>query len=98
MAKKKKQKKHVPVNELLKITIQICEDAALMAANDVFHCGPKRADPFCLSYKNYVAEILKLIGDDTDDIEYSKAVVDRRLTSIVGAGKLREWDVRYNRK
>ena len=103
MAKKKKAHRSKPkpkptrsdVSASVLVAIQMCEDAALMAANDVFHCGPKRAEPFCLAMGQYLNTMMKMVADDTKDLEYSKTIVDERLVKIVGQEKMRWWDQRY---
>lgn len=78
-------------------TVQYCKDAAMIAAAEIFGMGEKRAAEFSEKYDYFLNEISKLIHDDSRadrDIEYSRAVIDRRLREICGSG-FQEWDERY---
>ena len=83
------------------IRMQMAEDAAFMAANDVFHLGASRAEAFGNAFVKYVNEISDLIftdSKDDKDIEYAKAVIDRRILQIVGEELFVPYDERYGRR
>lgn len=78
--------------------MQVGQDAGCFAANDVFHAGEGRAPEFCLAYRDYVNEIVKLIFEDQNcdkEFVYSKAKIDERLEKIVGKKNFCPFDERY---
>lgn len=80
--------------------MQYAEDAAMMAAAEVFGMGEERAKRFGRAYCKYVNEISKLIfadSKDDKDCEYSRAKIDQRLSEICGK-YFQPWEVRYNGK
>ena len=80
--------------------LQMGQDAAMIAANDVLHLGPTRAAAFCAAYIEAVNDMARLIDTDLrDDQEYSyaKAKIDARLREIVGPDNFAPWEVRYGR-
>lgn len=80
------------------MVLQIGQDAGCFAANDVFHMGASRAPDYCIAYREYVNEIVKMIFEDqNDDAEfvYAKAKIDERLKQIVGAENFVPYDERY---
>lgn len=84
-----------------RVRMQMSQDAAFFAANEVLELGPGRAQDFGEAYIRYVNEMAGLIVDDSQDdraIEYSKHVIDRKLSSIVGEENFKPFDVRYGRK
>lgn len=81
--------------------MQMAQDAAFMAANEVLHLGPGRAEAFGKAFIKYIEEITTLINDDAKSdksVEYAKAVIDRRIQSIVGEELFVEFDERYGRR
>lgn len=68
-------------NRELQIHSQMAFDAALIAASDVFHCGPARCIAFAEAYQENFEEILK---DFESGAEYAFADIDRRLEQICG--------------
>lgn len=76
------------------IHTQMCLDAAMMAANDVFNMGPSRCESFRAAYSKYLSEIATMGIQDTSDLEYTKDTIDRRLQQICG-DKFVPWDERY---
>ena len=81
--------------------MQMSQDAAFFAANEVLGLGPGRAQDFGEAYIRYVNEMAELIVDDSQDdraIEYSKHVIDRKLSGIVGEENFKPFDVRYGRR
>jgi hypothetical protein len=83
---------------MLKMGVQHCSDAALMAADDTWDVSPYSAEKFHLAHIDYVNAIAKLTVEDAKadpDIVYAKEDVDRRLLQIVGADNFAPWDERY---
>ena len=66
----------------------------MMAANDVFNMGESRCAAFTRAYSEYMMEIVNMTCDDTPDIEYTKAKIDKRLKQICGT-HFQPWEVRY---
>ena len=82
----------------LMFAMQYAEDAAMMAAADVFGMGEERARRFGQAYCKYVNEISKLIHTDSKDdrdCEYSRAKIDQRLKEICGK-YFQPWEERYS--
>ena len=78
--------------------LQIGQDAGCFAANDVFHMGVSRSPDYCIAYREYVNQMVKMIFEDqNDDAEfvYAKAKIDERLKQIVGAENFVPYDERY---
>ena len=78
--------------------MQMAQDAAFMAANEVLHLGPARAYEFGAAFIKYANEIANLIATDAKDdknVEYAKTVIDRRLLPIVGEELFVEFEERY---
>ena len=72
--------------------MQLAEDAAFMAANEVLGLGSGRARAF---------EIADLVVEDSkadDEIVYAKTVLDRRIREIVGEENFSPFDERYGRR
>ena len=70
------------------VGLQMAADAHALALNDLYHVGPSRYPEF--------HEMCQMIHDDTDDLEYSKTVIDRRLIEIVGQDNFLPYDQRYD--
>lgn len=80
--------------------MQMAMDAAFMAANEVLHLGAARAEEFGQAFLKYIDEITTLINTDAKDdkdLEYAKAVIDRKILSIVGEVLFADFDARYGR-
>ena len=79
------------LNRELRTHTQIAADAAAIAANEVLHLGPGRAEAFhsafCVAYHDIVEAIIT-------DMEYAQVAVDRRLQTIYG-DKFAPWVERY---
>lgn len=78
--------------------MQIAEDAAFMAANEVLHLGPTYAEAFGTAFVKYIEMITDLINTDAKDdksLEYTKSVIDRKLAPIIGKELFVEFDERY---
>lgn len=81
----------------ISMTMQIVQDAAFLAASDVFQMGPGRCEAFGVAIRNYVNEIAKTMYDDQKgdlDYVYTREKVDQRLKQICG-DKFDPWEVRY---
>lgn len=80
--------------------MQICVDAACIAANETLQLGPKRAKAFLNEMQKSVNEIARMMTDDQKDdetFEYAKAKLDDRLKKITG-DTFQPWEERYGRK
>ena len=78
--------------------MQLAEDAAFMAANEVLGLGAGRAKAFGDAFVKYANDIAELVVEDSKadkDIEYAKAVLDRRIREIVGEENFVQFDERY---
>lgn len=78
--------------------MQLAEDAAFMAANEVLGLGAGRAKAFGEAFVKYANEIAELVVEDSKAdkaIEYAKAVLDRRIREIVGDENFVQFDERY---
>lgn len=81
--------------------MQLAEDAAFMAANEVMGLGSGRARAFGEAFVRYANEIAELVVEDSKAdkaIEYAKAVLDRRIREIVGEENFSPFDERYGRR
>lgn len=82
------------------MTMQIVQDAAFLAAADVFQMGPGRCEAFGVAIREYVNEMARMMrADQQSDQEYvyTREKVDRRLRQICG-DKFEPWEVRYGEK
>lgn len=81
----------------LDVTLQMCFDVAVIAANDVLKMGAGRAAAFKKAYDETYHEICMMLVEDVDDPDllYSRSVVDKRLRDIVGEENFVPWDARY---
>lgn len=81
--------------------MQLAEDAAFMAANEVLGLGSGRARAFGEAFVRYSNEIADLVVEDSkadDEIVYAKTVLDRRIREIVGEDNFSPFDERYGRR
>lgn len=81
--------------------MQMAEDAAFMAANDILSLGAGRAKAFGEKFVMYVNEIAELFVEDSvgdKRLEYSKTVLDRRIREIVGDDNFVPFDERYGHR
>ena len=84
----------------MRMTLQIAQDAAMIAANEVLQMGPGRAKEFAMAFTEAVNDIgTMMFEDQQDDKEfvYTKARVDRRLKEICGEHFV-PWEVRYGKE
>jgi len=82
------------------MTLQLAQDAAMIAANEVLQMGPGRAKEFAMAFTEAVNDIgTMMFEDEQDDKEfvYTKARVDRRLKEICGEN-FEPWEVRYGQE
>ena len=82
------------------MTLQLAQDAAMIAANEVLQMGPGRAPDFAAVMRDTVNEIAGVMLDDQKDDEkfaYTRGVVDRRLKKICGEHFV-PWEERYGQK
>lgn len=81
--------------------MQLAEDAAFMAANEVLGLGSGRARAFGEAFVKYANEIAELVVEDSkadNEIVYAKAALDRRIREIVGEDNFSPFDERYGRR
>lgn len=81
--------------------MQLAEDAAFMAANEVLGLGPGRAKAFGEAFVKYANDIAELVVEDSkadNEIVYAKTVLDRRIREIVGEDNFSPFDKRYGRR
>lgn len=80
--------------------MQIALDAYLMTVNELYNVGASRAQESADTFIRNIATITDLINTDAKDdkeLEYAKAVIDRRILQIVGEGQFVDFDGRYCR-
>lgn len=83
--------------ESRQICIQMCLDAAMIAANEVFNMGPTRAKAFADAFSSSLNEIATMtVSDGKTDKElwFTKSKLDERLKQICGE-HFQPWEVRY---
>lgn len=79
-------------------TLQMCEDAAVIALNNDFEFGHDRAIAFINGFREVLNDIAKKsLEDDDKDIIYIRAKVDQRLQDILKQD-FKPWDERYKFK
>ena len=84
----------------MRMTLQLAQDAAMIAANEVLQMGPGRAKEFALAFTEAVNDIGKMMFEDQQDDKefvYTKARVDRRLKEICGEN-FQPWEERYGQE
>ena len=84
----------------MRMTLQIAQDAAMIAANEVLQMGPKRAPDFAAVMRDTVNEIAGVMLKDQKDDEkfaYTRVVIDRRLKKICGENFV-PWEERYGQE
>lgn len=92
---------HANYQHMLDMVLQQSHDAALMAIDDVFDVNEYSANKFHVAHIDYVNEIahMAVVEDkDDDQMEWTKATVDKRLLQIVGKDHFRPWEERYGKK
>lgn len=84
----------------LKMAIQQCSDAALMAIDDVFDVNEYSAEKFFIAHTENMNELSKMAvedGNDDPEMVWTKETVDRRIRQIVGEKNFVPWDERYTK-
>lgn len=84
----------------MRMTLQLAQDAAMIAANEVLQMGPGRASDFAAVMRDTVNEITGVMLDDQKDdekIAYTRGVIDRRLKKICGENFV-PWEERYGQE
>ena len=84
----------------MRMTLQLAQDAAMIAANEVLQMGPKRAPDFAAVMRDVVNDISDvMLKDQKDDKKfvYTREVVDRKLKKICGEN-FQPWEVRYGQE
>ena len=82
-----------------KFTTQWCADAAILAANEVFHRSGEKLVEFHNVFIRIAHEIAEMtLADAKDDKElaYTKEKIDRQLEKLLGDDFL-PWEERYSR-
>lgn len=90
-------KKAADISFHRKFTMQWCADAAILAANEVFHRRGKMLVEFYNAFIRYSHEIADMTLDDAKGdktLEYTKAKLDGRLKELLGEDFV-PWDERY---
>ncbi len=81
-----------------KFTVQWCEDAALIAANEVFKRRGEKLAEFRDAFREIVMEIAHTTIDDArgdKSLEYTKDRLDGRLKGILDEKDFEDWSMRY---
>ena len=79
-------------------TMQWCCDAAIIAANEVFHRKGEKLVEFARAFSRIAHEIAQLTTDDAvadRTLEYTKVKTDAMLQPLLGDA-FQPWDVRYD--
>lgn len=82
----------------LRIGLQQCADAAIMAADHVFDVNAYSAEKFHTAHIDFMNKISHMaVFEDKDDPDmiWTKATVDRKLLQIVGEDNFAPWEERY---
>ena len=85
----------------INMVMQMGQDAAMIAANEVLQMGKGRAKDFCLAYMKAANEMSRMMKEDQKDdpdFEYAKAKIDQRIRAIIGDEIFVPWEVRYGQE
>lgn len=96
-AMKMQAKQAAEINYNRKFTTRWCEDAALLAANEVFQRRGDKLAEFRDAYRRWADDIARMTIDDAKgdrSLEYTKDRLDARLREIMGDA-FESWDERY---
>ena len=94
---KMQAKQAAEINYNRKFTTRWCEDAALLAANEVFQRRGVKLVEFRDAYRRWADYIARMTIDDAKgdrSLEYTKDRLDARLRKIMGDA-FESWDERY---
>ena len=97
MEAKHKARYEALFRQKMRMVLQLAQDAAMIAANEVLQMGTGRAEDFNRTFVEAVSDIgVMMFEDQKDDKEfvYTKEKVDRRLKEICGEN-FQPWEVRY---
>lgn len=84
------------IAEQTRVRLAIGMDAALIAANEVLHLGPKRAKEFINAYLLALEDLSELYRDDKDPVmDYGKGKRDEVIRKIVGEENFIPYDRQY---
>ena len=75
-------------------TLQMCEDAAVIALNNKLGVGSARATIFIKEFREVLNEISEMASSDEKDLAYVKAKTDKRLKEIM-KDNFKPWEERY---
>ena len=90
-------KKAADISFHRKFTMQWCADAAILAANEVFHRRGKILVEFHNAFIRYSHEIAQMTLEDAQadkSLEYTKYKIDEQLRELLGED-FQPWDERY---
>lgn len=96
---KKQAEKAAEQSLRTQVDVQFALDAAVIAANKVFHRKGDKIIEFVAEFnRQYRAIAVMMIKDSEDDEElwYTKEKVDSALKEIVGEEHFQPWEERYN--
>lgn len=94
---KMQAKKAADISFHRKFTMQWCADAAILAANEVFHRRGKTLVEFYNAFIRNAHEIAQMTLEDAQadkSLEYTKYKVDEQLRELLGED-FQPWDERY---
>ena len=86
------------LSESRSIHTQMCLDAAMIAANEVFNMGPSRAKAFADAFSSALREIATMTvqdGKSDKQLWFTKTKLDERLKQICGEN-FQPWEERYS--
>lgn len=101
MEERMRQRYDAAFEAKINMVMQMGQDAAMIAANDILQMGKGRAEKFCRAYMKAANEIAAIMREDQkndDDFEYAKAKIDQRIRAIIGDDIFVPWEVRYGQK
>lgn len=86
------------IREARLFSIKWCADAAILAANEVFHRKGDIIAEFQKAFCKYAIEIAEMTEEDAKadrEMVYTKTKLDERLLDILGEKYFVPWDERY---
>ena len=97
-AMKMQAKQAAEINYHRKFTTQWCEDAAILAANEVFQRRGDKLVEFRDAYRRWADDIASMTIDDAKgdkSLEYTKDRLDGRLRAVLPEKDFEDWGKRY---